>query len=55
VVEELKKRLIPNAAEPEILAKMKAMRAAGSTYRAVGAVTGHQPMSVKRILDRAVG
>jgi putative DNA-invertase from lambdoid prophage Rac len=48
-------RLIPNEAEQEIIGKMKAMRQAGSTYRDIGAETGHQPMSVKRILDRVSG
>jgi putative DNA-invertase from lambdoid prophage Rac len=46
------KRLIPNAAEQAVVAQMKAMRQAGATYRDIGAVTGHQPMTVKRILDR---
>jgi len=31
---------------------MKTMRREGATYRAIGAVTGHQPMSVQRILER---
>lgn len=46
------KRLVPNEAEQAVLAKMKAMRQAGATYRNIAAVTGQQPMTVKRILDR---
>jgi putative DNA-invertase from lambdoid prophage Rac len=40
------KRLIPNAAEQAVLAQMKAMRQAGATYREIGAVSGHQPMTI---------
>jgi DNA invertase Pin-like site-specific DNA recombinase len=47
------KRLVPNEVEQALLAQMKAMRSEGSTLRDIGAVTGHGPMSVKRILDRA--
>jgi putative DNA-invertase from lambdoid prophage Rac len=32
--------------------RMQAMRKDGATYRGIGAVTGHEPMSVKRILER---
>jgi hypothetical protein len=35
-----------------VIERMKAMRREGATYRAIGAVTGHQPMSVQRILER---
>ena len=49
------KRLAPNEAEQAVVARMKAMRQAGSTFRDIAAVTGHQPMSVKRILDRVAG
>ena len=45
-------RLVPNVAETAVIECMKAMRAAGSTYRDIGAATGHGPMSVKRILER---
>jgi putative DNA-invertase from lambdoid prophage Rac len=46
-------RLVPNAAEMEVIKRMKAMRREGATYRAIGAVTGHGPKSVQRILERA--
>jgi DNA invertase Pin-like site-specific DNA recombinase len=49
------KRLVPNEAEQAVVDRMKAMRQAGSTFRDIAAVTGHQPMSVKRILDRVAG
>ncbi|HEY1862954.1 MAG TPA: hypothetical protein VGG77_04520 [Roseiarcus sp.] len=49
------KRLVPNAAEQAKVDRMKAMRKDGSTFRDIAAVTGHQPMSVKRILDRVAG
>jgi DNA invertase Pin-like site-specific DNA recombinase len=49
------KRLVPNEAEQAVIDRMKAMRQAGSTFRDIAAVTGHQPMSVKRILDRVAG
>jgi DNA invertase Pin-like site-specific DNA recombinase len=49
------KRLVPNEAEQAVVDRMKAMRQAGSTFRYIAAVTGHQPMSVKRILDRVAG
>jgi putative DNA-invertase from lambdoid prophage Rac len=47
------KRMVPNAAEQGVIERMKAMRAAGESLRAIGAVTGHPPMSVQRILGRA--
>jgi putative DNA-invertase from lambdoid prophage Rac len=46
-------RLVPNAAEMDVIERMKAMRRDGATYRAIGAVTGHGPKSVQRILERA--
>ena len=46
------KRLVPNQAEMATIERMKAMRRDGATYRAIGAVTGHGPMSVRRILER---
>jgi putative DNA-invertase from lambdoid prophage Rac len=49
------KRLVPNEAEHAVVDRMKAMRQAGSSYRAIGAETGHQPMTIKRILDRVAG
>jgi DNA invertase Pin-like site-specific DNA recombinase len=49
------KRLVPNEAEQVVVDRMKAMRQGGSTFRDIAAVTGHQPMSVKRILDRVAG
>ena len=45
-------RMVPNKAEMEVIKRMQAMRKDGATYRAIGAVTGHGPMSVKRILER---
>jgi putative DNA-invertase from lambdoid prophage Rac len=45
-------RMVPNAAEMAVIDRMKAMRAEGATYRAIGAVTGHAPGSVQRILER---
>src|SRR4051794_15520122 len=46
-------RLVPNAAEQAALARMKAMRAEGATFRAIAAAEHIvTPMSVKRILDR---
>ena len=48
------KRIVPNAAEMEVIERMKTMRADGATYRAIGAVTGHGPASVQRILERMV-
>ena len=47
-------RMVPKAAEMEIIERMKTMRAGGATYRAIGAVTGHGPASVQRILERMV-
>ena len=45
-------RLVQNAAEMDVIERMKAMRRDGATYRAIGAVTGHGPKSVQRILER---
>ena len=45
-------RMVPNAAEMAVIGRMKAMRQEGETYRAIGAVTGHGPKSVQRILER---
>jgi putative DNA-invertase from lambdoid prophage Rac len=45
-------RMVPNAAEMAVIERMQAMRKDGATYRAIGAVTGHGPKSVQRILDR---
>ena len=41
------RRMVPNPAE-----RMRAVRKDGATYRAIGAVTGHGPESVMRILAR---
>ena len=49
------RRIVPNEAEMAVIERMKAMRRDGATYRAIGAVTGHQPMSVRRILERTEG
>jgi hypothetical protein len=46
-------RLVPNPTEQRQLAKMRKMRAEGASYPAIGNAIGKQPMSVKRILDRA--
>ena len=46
------RRIVPNEAEMTVIEEMKTMRREGATYRAIGAVTGHQPMSVQRILER---
>jgi len=46
------RRMVPNPAEMQVIARMQAMRKDGATYRAIGAVTGHGPMSVRRILER---
>ena len=45
-------RLVPNAVEMAVIEHMQAMRKDGATYRAIGAVTGHGPKSVQRILER---
>ena len=45
-------RLVPNPAEMAVIERMRAMRKNGETFRAIGAVTGHGPMSVRRILER---
>jgi putative DNA-invertase from lambdoid prophage Rac len=45
-------RLVPNPAEMAVIERMRAMRKDGETFRAIGAVTGHGPMSVRRILER---
>jgi hypothetical protein len=44
--------VVPNPAEMAVIGQMKAMRRKGATYRAIGAVTGHGPKSVMRILER---
>jgi hypothetical protein len=44
--------MVPNAAEMAVIGRMKAMRQGGATYRAIGAVLGHGPKSVQRILER---
>jgi putative DNA-invertase from lambdoid prophage Rac len=46
------RRLVPNEAEMAVIEQMRAMRREGATYRAIGSVTGHQPASVQRILER---
>jgi hypothetical protein len=38
--------MVPNKAETKVIKRMQAMRKDGATYRAIGAVTGHGPMSV---------
>ncbi len=46
-------RLIDNPEQQFALAKMRSMREAGATLRAIGEAVGLKAMSVKRILDRA--
>jgi hypothetical protein len=46
------RRMVPNPAEMAAIERMQAMRRDGATYRAIGAVTGHGPRSVMRILER---
>lgn len=54
IVREGKLRhLVPNDAEQQAIAEMRAARARGASFRAIGAVHGKQPMAVKRILQRA--
>jgi putative DNA-invertase from lambdoid prophage Rac len=48
-------RLVPNPTEMAVIKRMQAMRKEGATYRAIGAVTGHGPKSVQRILERMEG
>jgi putative DNA-invertase from lambdoid prophage Rac len=45
-------RMVPNAAEQAVIERMKAMRAAGATYRAIGGEVGMFGRTVQRILDR---
>jgi DNA invertase Pin-like site-specific DNA recombinase len=48
-------RLVPNASEQAALARMQAMRAEGTTYRAIAAAEGFDdPKTVKRMLDRVI-
>jgi putative DNA-invertase from lambdoid prophage Rac len=49
------RRMVPNPAEMAVIERMRAMRKDGATYRAIGAVTGHGPRSVMRILERVGG
>jgi hypothetical protein len=44
--------LVANKAEQAMIERMQTMRQDGATYRAIGAVTGHGPKSVQRILER---
>jgi DNA invertase Pin-like site-specific DNA recombinase len=46
------RRLVPNDAEQRIIAEMRAARARGDSYRAIGSVHRKQPMTVRRILMR---
>jgi DNA invertase Pin-like site-specific DNA recombinase len=46
------RRLVPNMAEMAVIDRMQTMRREGATYRAIGAVTGHGPKSIQRILER---
>jgi putative DNA-invertase from lambdoid prophage Rac len=44
--------LVPNVDEQAALERMKAMRAAGATYREIGDTIGKSPTIVQRILRR---
>lgn len=46
-------RLVPNEAEQATLAQIRSMRASGAGYREIARAIGKQPMTVKRIIDRA--
>ena len=46
-------KLIPNANEQAALKRMKAMRKAKKTYRAIGAAVGRDARTVQRILTRS--
>jgi DNA invertase Pin-like site-specific DNA recombinase len=45
-------RLMPNAAEQKVLARMRSMKAAGHGYREIGRAVGKEATTVKRILSR---
>jgi putative DNA-invertase from lambdoid prophage Rac len=45
-------RLVPNASEQGALARMKAMREVGETYRTIGTEFGRDPKTVQGILER---
>jgi DNA invertase Pin-like site-specific DNA recombinase len=44
---------VQRSSEQATIERMQAMRRDGATLRAIGAVTGHGPTSVQRILERA--
>lgn len=46
------RHLVPNEAEQGVIAQMRAARARGDTYRAIGKAHGKQPMAMRRILIR---
>jgi putative DNA-invertase from lambdoid prophage Rac len=45
-------RLVANASEQALLARMKAMRDDGETYRTIGAKFSRDPKTIQRILER---
>jgi hypothetical protein len=45
--------MVPNASEQAVIERMKAMRAGGATYRAIGGEFGMYGRTVQRILDRS--
>jgi putative DNA-invertase from lambdoid prophage Rac len=47
------KRLVEKPDEQAVIARMRTLRDEGRTFREIGAAVGMQPMSAKRILDRA--
>lgn len=54
IVEDGKvQRMVPNASEQAVIERMKAMRARGATYRAIGGEFGMYGRTVQRILDRS--
>jgi putative DNA-invertase from lambdoid prophage Rac len=49
------KRLVPNAEEQAVVARMRALRDKGESFHRIGAAVGKPAMTVKRILDRFAG
>jgi DNA invertase Pin-like site-specific DNA recombinase len=45
-------RLVPNAEEQAVIANMQARRAAGDSYKKIGAIVGKDQKTVARILAR---
>jgi hypothetical protein len=49
------KRLVPNADEQAVIARMQALRQDSATYRAIGTAVSKGPKVVQRILERVDG